>query len=63
MAKVKGQLGGKVAVGAAAAIGEEAIKNKEGEIWDKEALNALFNKIVRYSVINSYIFAITKLYI
>ena len=56
-----GQLGGKVAVGAAVGvavgaavgvvvgaavgIGEEAIK-EEGEIWDKEALDALFNKIV-----------------
>ena len=36
---------GVVAIGAAAAIGEEAIKEK-GEIWDKEALDALFNKIV-----------------
>ena len=46
MAKwVKGQLGGKVAIGVAAIIGEKAIK-KEGEIQDKEALDALFNKIV-----------------
>ena len=30
---------------AAIAVGEEAIK-EEGEIWDKEALDALFNKIV-----------------
>jgi hypothetical protein len=30
---------------AAAAIGEEAVK-EEGEIWDEEALDALFNKIV-----------------
>jgi len=29
----------------AAAIGEEAIK-EEGEIWNEEALNALFNEIV-----------------
>ena len=36
---------GKAAIAAAAAIGEEAIK-KEGEIQDKEALDALFNKIV-----------------
>ena len=48
-----------VAMGA----GEEAIKNKEGEIQDKKALNALFNKTVRYSVINNYIFTITELYI
>ena len=48
--KIGGQLGGKAAagaaVGAAAATGEEAIKDKEGEIWDKEALDILFNKIV-----------------
>ena len=36
---------GKVAVAAAAAIGEEAIK-EEGEIQDEEALDALFNEIV-----------------
>jgi hypothetical protein len=30
---------------AAAAIGEEAIK-EEGEIWDEEALDALFNEMV-----------------
>ena len=44
-----GQLGGKVAIGvaigAAIAVEEEAIK-EEGEIQDKEALDALFNKIV-----------------
>ena len=42
-----GQLGGKAAVGAAVGtgIGEEAIK-EEGEIWDEEALDALFNKTV-----------------
>ena len=34
-----------VAIGAAVSIGEEAIK-EEGEIWDKEALDALFNEIV-----------------
>ena len=49
MVKWVGQLGGKaaarVAVGAAIGIGEEAIK-EEGEIWDKEALDALFNEIV-----------------
>ena len=52
--KTEGQLGGKAATGAAAgaatraaaAIGEEAIKDKKGEIWDKEALDALFNKTV-----------------
>ena len=32
MAKAGEQLGGKAAIAAAAAIGEEAIKDKEGEI-------------------------------
>jgi len=50
----------KAATGVAAAAGEEAIK--EEEIWDKEVLDALFNKTVQYSVINSYVSAITKLY-
>ena len=49
IAKQVGQLGGKVvigvAIGAAVSIGEEAIK-EEGKIWDKEALDALFNEIV-----------------
>ena len=43
-------MGGKAAIGVAVeavtATGEEAIKDKEVEIWNKEALNALFNKIV-----------------
>ena len=38
--------GGKAAVGAAVAAEEEAIK-EEGEIWDEEALDALFNETVR----------------
>ena len=46
-----------VATKSAAAIGEEIIK------WDKEALDALFNKTIKYSVINNYIFTISKLYI
>ena len=61
--KTGGQLGGKVATGAAAATAEKAVKEEEEEIWDKEALNALFNEIVQYSVINSYASAITKLYV
>jgi len=48
-----GPLGGK------AAVGEEAIKE---EMWDEEALDALFNETVRYLVINSYVSAITELY-
>ena len=43
---MEGQLRGEVAVGAAIAIGEEAVKKEEGEIWDKEALDALFNETV-----------------
>ena len=46
-----------VVIKSAAAIGEEIIK------WDKKALNALFNKTIKYLVINNYIFAINKLYI
>ena len=62
--KTEGQLGGKAAAGAAAAAatGEEAVKEEEGEIWDEEALDALFNETVRYSVVNSYVSAITELY-
>ena len=41
----KGKAAVAAAIAAAAAIGEEAIK-EEGEIWDKEALDTLFNKIV-----------------
>ena len=48
--KIKRQLKGKAAAGAAVGvavvIGEEAIKNKKGEIWDKKALDTLFNKTV-----------------
>ena len=61
----RGQLGGRVAAGAvvgAAVAAEEAIKDKE-EIWDKDALDALFNETVQYLVINSYVFAITELYV
>ena len=61
--KTKGQLGGEVVVEVAIAIGEEAVKEEEGEIWDEEVLDALFNEIVQYLVINSYISAIIKLYI
>jgi len=59
-----GQLGGRAAAGAvagAAAAAEEAIKDEE-EIWDEDALDALFNETVRYSVVNSYVSAITELY-
>ena len=52
-----GQLGGEaaagavagavVAIGAAAAIeAAAAIKDEEGDIWDKEALDALFNETI-----------------
>ena len=40
-------VGAAVAVGAAAVIKAAiAIKDKKGDIWDKEALNALFNEII-----------------
>ena len=58
----KGQLRGKAAAGAAAKAAA-AIKDKKGDIWDEEALDALFNKTIQYSVVNSYVFAITELYI
>ena len=65
-----GQLGGKAVVGAAAAVGAAvaieaaaAIKDKEGDIQDKEALNALFNETIKYLVVNNYISAISELYI
>ena len=49
MVKQVRQLGGKVAIGAAigvaVVIGEKAIK-EEGEIQDKEALDALFKEII-----------------
>ena len=57
----KGKAAVAAAAAAAAAIGEEAVK-EEGEIWDEEALDALFNETVRYSVVNSYVSAITELY-
>ena len=46
-----------VAAGSATAIKEEIIK------WDEEALDALFNKIIRYLIINNYISTISELYI
>ena len=42
----KGKAAVAVAIAAAAAIGEEAIKEEEGEIQNKKALDALFNEIV-----------------
>ena len=69
--QTKGQLGGKAVVKTTAktatktatAVREETIKNKKEEIWDKEALDTLFNKTIQYLIINSYISAITELYI
>ena len=46
---------------AAAAAEEEEEEEGEGE-WDEDALDALFNETVRYSVVNSYASAITELY-
>jgi len=57
----EGQLEEKAATGAATGAAT-AIKDKEGDIWDKKALDALFNKTIWYLVINSYVFAVTKLY-
>src|SRR5271168_4355585 len=45
----------------AAAAAEEEEEEGEGE-WDEDALDALFNETVRYSVVNSYASAITELY-
>ena len=59
--RAEGQLGGKAAAGAAAGAAA-AIKDQEGDIWDEEALDALFNETIRYSVVNSYVSAITELY-
>ena len=41
----EGQLGEKAAAGAAAGAAA-AIKDKEGDIWDEKALDALFNKTI-----------------
>ena len=41
---VGGPLRGKAAAGVAVAVGKKAIK--EEEIWDKKALDTLFNKTV-----------------
>ena len=59
--RAEGQLGEKAAAGAAAGAAA-AIKDKEGDIWNEEALDALFNKIIQYSVVNSYVSAVTELY-
>lgn len=37
------------------------VKDEEEE-WDEEALDALFGETVRFSVVNSYVSAITELY-
>ena len=46
-----------VATRSATAIGEEIIK------WDKKALDALFNKTIKYLIINNYVSTINKFYI
>src|SRR5271163_2669222 len=46
------------AAAAAAADGDEG----EDEEWDEDALDALFNETVRYSLVNSYASAITELH-
>jgi hypothetical protein len=40
----------------------EEDNDSSDEEWDEEALDALFNETVRFSVINSYVSAITELY-
>ena len=52
----------KRAATAAAAGADEAAAAAEEEIWDEDALDAQFNETVRYSVVNSYVSAITELY-
>ena len=42
--------------------GGKAAAEEEEEIWDEEVLDAQFNETVRYSVVNSYVSAITELY-
>ena len=39
-----------------------AIKDKEGDIWNEKALDALFNETIQYSIVNNYVFAVTELY-
>ena len=46
-----------VVIKSVAVIGEKIIK------WDKEALDALFNKTIKYLIINNYISIINKFYI
>ena len=59
--KIKGQLKKSSCKGSSSSK-RGSYKNKKGEIWDKKALNALFNKTVQYSVVNNYIVIITKFY-
>jgi hypothetical protein len=40
----------------------EEDNDSSNEEWDEEALDALFNETVRFSVVNSYVSAITELY-
>ena len=55
--QLRGKAAAKTATGAATAI-----KDKKGDIWNKKALDTLFNKTIQYSVVNSYVFAVTELY-
>ena len=41
---------------------EKEEKKEEEEEWNKKTLNALFSETIQYSVVNSYISAITELY-
>ena len=56
------QLGGK-AITKTVTKAAAAIQDKEGDIWNKETLDVLFNKTIQYLVVNSYVFTVTELYI
>jgi hypothetical protein len=51
----------KTAAAAAAAAAADEDQNEDEE-WDEDALDALFNETVRYSLVNSYASAITELH-
>ncbi|KAN0068023.1 hypothetical protein V8E54_013951 [Elaphomyces granulatus] len=40
----------------------QVCQTRQGE-WDEEALDTLFNETIRFSVVNSYVSAITELYV
>jgi hypothetical protein len=44
-------------------VGGEEAEQEEGEEWDEEALDAQFSETVRFETVNSYVSAITELYV